>query len=120
MAVLSAPFGSAQPKSIRASIPFQFTVEKAVLPAGQYVFRRNSANDDVINIVSDDKGPSAVALAVTRLGAGVHTTLENAHVVFDKVGNDYFLSEVWFPEIDGYLLRVTKGKHEHRTVDVKS
>jgi hypothetical protein len=36
-----------------------------------------------------------------------------AKVVFDKVGDVYYLSEVWMPGSDGFLLMATKEKHTH-------
>jgi len=115
--LLAATFGWAQPWSLRANIPFQFSVERMSLPAGQYDFIPTGTNDENIRIVSEKKGgPSGMALVQTRLGKGINTTPQ-AHLVFDKVGDTYFLSEVWFPGIDGYLLHSTKEKHEHRTVD---
>jgi len=36
--------------------------------------------------------------------------------VFDKVGNEHFLSEVWFRDQDGLLLVGTKEEHEHEVV----
>jgi hypothetical protein len=54
----------------------------------------------------------------TRLGAAIHTTKQDSHIVFDKVGEVYTLSEVWIPGTDGWLLFSTKGKHEHKTIDV--
>ncbi len=110
-------FGFAQAPALRANIPFQFTVEGKSLPAGQYEFIP-SGNAETIRVVDQEKGLSSAALVVTRLGAGIHTTPKDAHIVFDKVGDTYFLSELWIPGIDGFLLHSTRGKHEHKTVDV--
>ena len=117
LTVLVVTCAYAQGQSVRAKIPFQFTVSGKVLPAGQYDFMRD-ANDEAIRVVGERKTPGVIAMIVTRLGAGIHTTPEDAHIVFDKVGDTYFLSEVWVPGVDGFLLHSTKGKHEHRTVDV--
>ena len=117
IALLAATFGFAQSQSLNAKIPFQFTVEGKVLPAGQYVFIRSN-DESTIRVEGASKGPSSVALVVTRLGSAIHTSPQDAHIVFDKVGDTYFLSEIWIPGLDGFLVYVTKGKHEHRTVDV--
>jgi hypothetical protein len=55
---------------------------------------------------------------LTLLGAAIHTSKQDAHIVFDKVGEVYTLSEIWIPGEDGLLLVATKGKHEHKTIDV--
>jgi hypothetical protein len=55
---------------------------------------------------------------VTRLAAGMHTTPKNSHVVFDKIGDIRYLSELWTPGVDGFMLGSPKGKHEHEIIDV--
>lgn len=111
LAVVSA-YGQA---SITADIPFQFTAAGKVLPAGEYRFGRDS-NDSFIRVVGL-KGASAVAQVITRIGAGIHNSPQDSHIVFDKIGEAYTLSELWIPGYAGFVLNVTKEKHEHRTVD---
>jgi len=120
VALLAMVVGSAQAaQTVRANIPFQFVVEGKALPAGEYDFVR-SDNELTVRVISQNKGPSAVALVLTRLGQGIHTTQGDAHVVFDKIGDTYFLSELWIPELDGYLFHATKQHHEHRAINIPS
>jgi hypothetical protein len=95
----------------------RFNIEGKTLPAGQYEFFPD-VQSSAMRVVGAGKGSSALAMIVTRMAAEIHTTPNDAHVVFDKVGDVYTLSEVWVPGQDGYMLNVTKGKHEHRTVNV--
>jgi hypothetical protein len=104
----------AQP-TLRANIPFAFDVGGKQLPAGEYQFIPATAGDTV-RVASDQE--SAMALILTRMAAGIHTTPNDAHVVFDKIGNQYFLSEIWIPGEDGYDLHNTTQKHEHRIINV--
>jgi hypothetical protein len=53
-----------------------------------------------------------VLTLLSRRGAA----LEEPELVFDQVGNTYFLSEVWMPEYDGFLVRATKGAHQHNVI----
>jgi hypothetical protein len=118
--LLATVFGIAQAAPmIRADIPFPFQVEGKTLPAGVYDFAP-SQSEEAIQVFSVKKGPSADALVLTRMGGEIHTTTEDSHVVFDKIGQTYILSELWLPYADGYLLHATKEKHQHRTVSVKS
>ncbi len=57
--------------------------------------------------------------SLTRVAAGMHTSPADGHVVFDKIGDAYTLAEIWIPGQDGYILAVTKAKHEHRIINVK-
>jgi hypothetical protein len=101
---------------VEATIPFQFTAHGKVFPAGQYNFTPDTAQKTFTI-----RGPGNVgglAPFITRLAAGIHTTPADAHVVFDQIGDTYFLSEIWIPGEDGFLLNVTKEKHEHRIVNV--
>ena len=120
VALLVTVLGSAHAaQAIRANIPFQFVVEGKALPAGEYDFIR-STDDQSIQVIPLKKGPSTAALVLTRMGRGIHTTPGDAHLVFDKVGETYFLSEFWVPELDGFLLHATKEHHEHRSVNIPS
>ena len=115
LTLLAVTFGYGQ-LAIRANIPFQFTAQGKVLPAGSYDIVREPAKE-LIRFSGAAKGASVFVPIVTRLAKGVHT-VENAHIVFDKVGDTHFLSELWIPGQDGYLLHSTKAKHEHEVVDV--
>ncbi len=120
VALLAAGLGPAKAaQSVRATIPVPFIVEGKALPAGQYDFIPNT-DDRTVQVLAVGKGESANALIVTRLSAEIHTTPKDAHVVFDKTGDIYILSELWIPGIDGYVLHITKGKHEHRTINTPS
>ncbi len=99
-----------------AKIPFAFAVESKVLPAGEYEFR-DSSDGTAITVKSLDGKVVAFAQVVTRLAAAIHTTPQDSHIVFDKVGDTYTLAELWVPGDDGFMLHITKGKHEHRILD---
>lgn len=116
-ALIAASAAYAQPLVVKAQIDFPFTVEGKVLPAGTYEFTRDDAASAFR--VTDGGKNAALALVLTRLAAVTHTTSEDAHVIFDKVGDAYTLAEIWLPGLDGYVLASTKGKHEHKVVNVK-
>jgi hypothetical protein len=105
------------PESIKAKIDFPFTVEGKVLPAGNYEFTRTNPPVD-FRVTEEGKNVTMVPI-MTRLSGEMHTTPQDAHLVFDVVGDTYFLSEIWIPGEDGYLFLVTKGKHEHKVINVK-
>jgi hypothetical protein len=113
--LLFATFGSA--KSIDAEVPFGFKAAGTAFPAGAYHFDYRSGQNFVV-VRSTEKGPTAQVLIITRLAGATHTTPGDAHVVFDKIGNDHFLSELWIPGIDGFDLLNTREAHEHSIVNV--
>ena len=102
MLTLSAPKPVAA-ADIRANVPFSFTVNKKVLPAGTY------------NVTSSN----AHTLLISSFGAGAVTMGQRAEsrsgsprLVFRRYGNDYILREVWMSGASGYQLRETARERE--------
>ncbi|MBP1635571.1 MAG: hypothetical protein H6Q10_2145 [Acidobacteria bacterium] len=92
---------------------FGFRVGKELCQPGKYVVR---VNEDQMGLtITPAKGAPFIELAMTRLAAP-EVRMAGVKVVFDKVGDVYYLSEVWLPGIDGFLLHSTKERHTHTTV----
>ncbi len=116
-ALLAAVLSFGQGRTVAtANIPFAFSVEGRTLPAGQYQFIRD-ANADTMSILGPTKAASALVPVLTRLAGGIHTTPQDAHIVFDVLGDVHTLSEVWASGDDGYLVHITKEQHQHRIVN---
>lgn len=88
---------------------FPFRLGKVVHPAGQYAVSLNQ--DELVVSLEPVKGAANVAAVQTRLAEP--DPASEAKVVFDKVGDLYYLSEVWMPGYDGFLLTSTQQKHTH-------
>ena len=88
--------GSTQAQSladtIKANIPFDFTVADRQLPAGQYWFGRAqpSAGDLVLAISNSDSRTNAMTTSVQTLDPQYATRL-----IFHRYGDQYFLYQVW-------------------------
>ncbi len=100
VAVLVAALGlplSAQTITMQANIPFAFTVGSRSLPAGEYTIR-NTGNPYVLMFQAEDG--SAGALTLTKHETVIRTDdpAADTKLVFNRYGNQYFLSEV----VDGY------------------
>ena len=116
--LLAAALGLAQSShKVQAKIPHDFTAVGKVLPAGEYTFVYDAAKR-VVTIRSTEKGAVGMMPIVTLLSGAIHSSPSDSHVVFDKIGNNYFLSEIWIPGIDGVSLLSTREKHEHEVLDV--
>jgi hypothetical protein len=83
MALTSA---SAQGRA-KATIPFEFRVGSALMPAGSYVIEYSDTNK--VWFRNQDGRETAVALANTSTG----DVVPPAKLVFNKYGERYFLSE---------------------------
>jgi hypothetical protein len=97
-----------------ADVGFKFVAAGKAMPAGKYDLRINGDRTG-FTLVPAANGPSVMLVAITRLGA---PEIMNADTrfVFDKVGDAYYLSEVWLPGEDGYLFYAAKEKHTHQVI----
>lgn len=93
------------------TMPFSFTAGNKMMPAGKYEV---SLKDQAVLTLTPEKGQGTVLLVITRLAP--LAPLTDARFVFDKVGNNYTLSEVWFPAQDGFLVYDTKTPHTHHVL----
>lgn len=106
--------------TIKADVPFAFQVGSKTLPAGSYEFdiRRDEGSVGVYGNPKV-KGADAMAGILTWLAPSPHQSADDAHIVFDIVGDKYILSEVWQPESGGILVHATKEPHKHHVLHVK-
>jgi hypothetical protein len=78
----------AQSKTVRANVPFDFTVGKQLLPAGTYAIKAESSG--LIVIKNHDK-PITVLTIAQQDGA---RSPNQGKLIFHKYGDQYFLSEI--------------------------
>ncbi len=117
MALFAVMTGYGQPQEmVKAKIDFSFKVEGKVLPPGQYEFARDPKAME-FRVQGEGKIAALVPI-LTRMAAEIHSTHQDAHLVFDVVGDTHLLSEIWIPGEDGYVLLVTKGPHTHKVINL--
>lgn len=105
---------------IVVTVKFAFVVGERTLPAGSYRIAARTGSPAGLAIQAVEGKENAIVPVLTRL-ARRHGSAEGpgSNLVFDKVGDQMFLSEVWLPERDGYLVRGTADEHQHAVVDSK-
>ena len=106
----------AQTPRATANIPFSFAVEGKTLDAGNYVFAEGD-NPGLITIRNLKTKQSIIAPVITRLQARAATQPE---VIFDVAGSEHYLSEVYLPGFDGYLVKGAPSKHTHVSIKAKA
>jgi hypothetical protein len=80
---------------IEANITFPFTVGDTRLPAGQYRIRITDDNSpDVLELSSVDARTSVIFHTEDAETRG-NKIANDSELVFDKVGDQYFLSQIW-------------------------
>jgi hypothetical protein len=88
----------AQQTSMTVTIPVAFTVERTVLPAGDYVVTHPSGKAIALRHVG---GPETL-VALTNYTA-IPQTPQTPRLIFHRYGSRYFLAQAWMPNSDhGY------------------
>lgn len=79
--------------TIEADIPFSFTVRNTTLPAGRYTVERVYTVDPNVMEIRSRDAHSATLVIVEN--AEIAKAPEMAELIFDRVGDQYFLSEIF-------------------------
>ncbi|HXF41209.1 MAG TPA: hypothetical protein VN687_15950 [Blastocatellia bacterium] len=88
-----APAAADSSSSIRVNVPFDFTADHSILPAGKYTIQSAGVNfNRVIRLTSDD-GKETVFL-LTHTAQSIQSRDETV-VIFHRYGDQYFLFQVW-------------------------
>lgn len=80
-----------------ANIPFDFTVGKTTLPAGEYVVQRGSSPATLF-VQNKETYEAATVLVIS---VEDRSSLGEAKLVFDRHGNEHSLSQVWSGTLTG-------------------
>jgi hypothetical protein len=87
--------------AVDANVPFAFTAGSTRLPAGSYTIRVLDIQDPYVLKVADKSG--RVEVLVSTEAAHVDQMPTKTELVFDKVGDREFLSQIWVDgSSDGY------------------
>lgn len=78
---------------IRANIPFAFIAGNKTLPAGEYTIDRPNANEHGLLLIRGVD--SNAALFVSALEVQARQTPNKTELVFNQIGDKYFLSKIW-------------------------
>ncbi len=117
--VMTAWIGAAQqstilnaPKEV-ITIPFQFYIDGDLLPAGTYEFTPGALGTHVeLRNVQSER-----TLVISVLTSVSLRNVNGAQAVFDVVGPDHYLSELYFKGMDGFAFNGAPTKHTHQIVE---
>jgi hypothetical protein len=102
---------------IMVKVGFEFVAGDRTYPAGTYRLTRNASGPGALKIAAASGDPQGTIQVMTRISEDVAPTREpRAALVFDKVNDKAYLSEVWMAGEDGYLVRGTPEEHQHLVV----
>ena len=119
-ASVSLPVQSQSPakREIVADVAFEFYVGDTSVPPGKYSFSAPGGGSQGLTIRAVGGKAIVDVPVVTRLARQAGASKTN--LVFDKTTDRSYLSEVWIPGVDGYLVRGTTGEHLHVVVDTEA
>jgi hypothetical protein len=90
--VLATVSAYAQTIRVKANVPFNFIVDRATLPAGEYTIQTMDTQGRVLSIRDSDQRPRSMVISnrCESLEASAQTKL-----VFHRYGDRYFLVQIW-------------------------
>jgi hypothetical protein len=101
---IAAPVAHAQQTIMSANVPFAFSIGNSQLPAGAYAVREM----DRATLIQSKDGETSVLGIYAYAGP---SKADETKLVFNKVGDHYFLAEIW-TSARGEGLRVPQSKLE--------
>ena len=110
---VAVPAHAAGSPEIVTKVAFPFQIGETTLPAGSYKISVLSAGAS-LKIRAVESAETLQVSVLTRLARREKS--DKGNLVFDTVGEQKFLSEVWMPGIDGFLVRGTTEEHGHELV----
>jgi hypothetical protein len=99
---------------IDAKIPFDFMVGNKQFPAGKYLVKQGSGTGTSVIRGLDNK---KIATFMTYKGS--NNTEQETKLVFNRYGNQYFLSQVW-DETTDTVIEIPKSSAERKAAKVGS
>jgi hypothetical protein len=90
--LLATASASAQTLPLKVNIPFNFIVNKAELPAGEYTLKSLGSSGTAILIQSADGQMAKMVLPNACESSKAPTA---SKLVFHRYGSEYFLAQIW-------------------------
>ena len=105
---IAVPVVNAQQTIMRCNVPFAFNIGDKQLPAGTYVVREMDRG----TLIQSKDGENSVLGIYNYAGP---SKANETKLVFDKVGDHYFLTQIWASARDeGLLVPESKQEKEMR------
>jgi len=108
--LLATASAYAQTGTVKSNVPFNFTVDTADLPAGEYTFHTLGTTEQAMAIESSDGNVAKVILPNACVSPHAQ---EKTKLVFRRYGAQYFLAQIWIEGRErGKELPLTKREKE--------
>jgi hypothetical protein len=105
--------------TIEADVPFAFIVGEKTFPAGKYTLKRAGDTNPGVLEIRNDNGRGTIFFDVETAQANENP--RQTKLVFEKIGDQYFLSEIWASDTNvGYRLPKTSEEKSLEGGDIKA
>ena len=91
---------AAEAETIDATVPFAFTVQHHLLPAGKYSIERDADHPTTL-VIREIAGAHATVVVSTMTASGHNPIGQQQSMVFTHRDNAYQLKDVWQSRNDG-------------------
>ena len=105
--------------TIEADVPFAFIVGEKTFPAGKYTLKRADDTNPGVLEIRNDNGRGTIFFEAETAQAKENP--RQTKLVFEKIGDQYFLSEIWASDTNvGYRLPKTNAEKSLEGGDIKT
>lgn len=109
--LLLAACANAQDVNLKAKIPFDFAVNAATLPAGEYSIQSIDAARSPALLIRGTEG-KVLKLVCPNVAQTLHPS-EETRLLFHRYGDQYFLAQIWMQGEDtGRQFKVSRREAE--------
>ena len=113
----ASAFAMGPAKAVVAKVSFPFVVGDRTMQAGTYRVSQ-PAGLGMLKIEAVGGKENVPVQVITRISqVGNSAQGGRTALVFDVVGDQHYLSEVWIPGQDGFLVRGTTEEHKHAAAE---
>ena len=102
------------PSRVTVDIPFEFSAGKTTLHAGVYTIKRLSG--DVLTLRNDDSKSTVILNAPVTHNSSDPNAVER--LVFNKQGDQYFLSQIWLSATSGREVRTGRESEKTERIEI--
>jgi len=114
LALTMASIRAQAPSKVEVEIPFEFSAGKTTFKPGVYSIKRGSGN--LLTLQNNEDKSTVLLNAPVSLSS--RDTKAGERLVFNKVGDEYFLAQVWLTADSGRELSVRKKAAKTERIEI--
>ena len=114
LALTMASIRAQAPSKVEVEIPFEFSAGKTTFKPGVYSIKRGSGN--LLTLQNNEDKSTVLLNAPVSLSS--RDTKAGERLVFNKVGDEYFLAQIWLTADSGRELSVRKKAAKAERIEI--